>query len=156
MTSASTSGGRPARTVARVLGVRIVRLGRDECLALLAKTPLGRVAVTLGTLPVVRTVRFAVLDEGVVFKVGPSSSLRRSVPKAIVAFHADHYDEATREGWNLLVQGIGQEITEPRKIASLEKLGIPCWLSPAQDRYLMVPAQVVTGELVTWPEVPSS
>jgi len=137
--------------VVRVQGVRIVRLGREECLALLAKTPLGRVAVTLGALPVVRAVRFAVIEEGVVFKVGTTSSLRRSVPNAVVAFHADHFDEASREGWNVLVQGIGQEITQSRKIAALAKLPIPSWQSPAQDRFLMVPCQVVSGELISWP-----
>ncbi len=126
-------------------------LGRDACLDLLTQVPIGRVAVSIGALPAVRSVRFAVTTSGVVFRVAPASKLHRAVVNAVVAFHADHFDEGGRLGWSVLVRGHCEEVIDPGDVASLEGLRLESWTDPpGGDRFVRVPLTVVTGEQVHW------
>ena len=126
-------------------------LGRGACLDLLTQVPIGRVAVSIGAMPAVRSVRFAVTTAGVVFRVVPSSTLHRAVANAVVAFHADHYDEEGRLGWSVLVRGHCQEVLDPDDVAALEELQLESWTDPpGRDRFVRVPLTIVTGEHVRW------
>jgi nitroimidazol reductase NimA-like FMN-containing flavoprotein (pyridoxamine 5'-phosphate oxidase superfamily) len=127
------------------------RLSRDECLALLGQVSLGRVAISIDALPAIRTVRFALAPDHVVFKVGATSRLRRAAANAVVAFHADHCDEACRRGWSVLVQGLGEEVTSPSTVDSLRALPLAPWShESAGDTYMTISLTHVSGERATW------
>jgi len=88
-------------------------LSRSECLRLLATTPVGRVALSIGALPVVLPVNFALDGESVVFRTGPGSKLEAATRQAVVAFQADHVDLADETGWSVLLTGVARPSTTP-------------------------------------------
>jgi len=135
--------------------VLVVKLDRGECLAYLAQAPLGRVALTVGALPAIRSVRFALTEDHVVFRVASGSRLRRAVVNTVVVFQADHYDEHARQGWCVEVHGVGHEVTDPNTMAQLRMLPLePMGESPTSDHFVRVPTTSVSGQRVQWPAGP--
>lgn len=129
----------------------MIRLGRTECLSLLASVPVGRVAVNVGALPAIRTVRFALTAAHVVFRVANGSTLARAAA-GVVAFQADHYDRADRHGWCVQVVGRSEEVTEPADVDVVTALALEPWgTCGAGDRFFRLPLAKVSGERVRWP-----
>jgi nitroimidazol reductase NimA-like FMN-containing flavoprotein (pyridoxamine 5'-phosphate oxidase superfamily) len=80
-------------------------LDEDEAWALLRGGAVGRVGVTMGAMPAIFPVNYAVLDGAVVFRTAPGSKLSAAASDAVVAFEVDDYDRADRSGWSVLVVG---------------------------------------------------
>jgi nitroimidazol reductase NimA-like FMN-containing flavoprotein (pyridoxamine 5'-phosphate oxidase superfamily) len=130
----------------------IVKLTPEDCLTLLGQTRIGRVAVSIDALPAVRTVRFVLASGNIVFRAATDSRLREAVTNAVVAFQADHCDDAARQGWSVLVRGVGEEVNDADSVAQLRSLPLEPWAdSPTGDRFLRIPISMVSGERVFWP-----
>ena len=52
----------------------------------------------------------------------------------MVAFETDDYDERTRSGWSVLVNGRAHAIYEEAEIQRLSRLGLRPWVSAADRR----------------------
>ena len=129
----------------------VTRLDRPQCLALLGSVPVGRVAVNVGALPAIRTVRFALTGAHVVFRVAKGSTLSRAAA-GVVAFQADHYDGVDRHGWCVQVVGRSEEVTDPVEVDDLTGLALEAWgLGGAGDSFFRLPLAKVSGERVRWP-----
>jgi uncharacterized protein len=129
----------------------VVKLDPAECLALLARSPIGRVAVSIDALPAVRTVRFALSGDSIVFRVAANSRLRRAAAGAVVAFHADHYDQEAGEGWSVMAHGMCEEIRDVDALTSMRSLPLAPWAdTPTGDRSLRIPISMISGERVRW------
>lgn len=120
-------------------------LGRDECLALLRHSDLGRVAVSVGALPAVFPVNYRMLGDDVVFRTGTGSKLHAAVTNAIVAFEVDAVDREHRAGWSVLVTGTASELLDPREIANADGLGLEPWLQGPLSRWVRVRTQMLSG-----------
>lgn len=108
-------------------GVEI--LSEDECRDLLASSVIRRVAITLGALPAVLPVNFAVVVGDIVFLTGEGSKLRAALEQAAVAFEVDDFDAARRTGWSVLAVGMATEITDDDELAGCASCR--CGPSPA-------------------------
>jgi len=129
----------------------IIKLDPLECRQLLSRARIGRVALSIDALPAVRTVKFALADNDVLFRVAPTSRLRRAATGAVVAFHADHYDEQAGEGWTVLVRGMCEEISNVHAAAELASLQLEPWANtPTGDVLMRVPMSMISGERVQW------
>lgn len=82
---------------------RIARLDPAECMRLITPGGVGRVGYTGAQGPEIVPVNFAVINEAVVFRTLSGGVLERLAGDR-VAFEVDRIDEATRSGWNVLVQ----------------------------------------------------
>ncbi|HET6773773.1 MAG TPA: pyridoxamine 5'-phosphate oxidase family protein [Acidimicrobiales bacterium] len=80
-------------------------LDEDEAWALLRAGVVGRVGVTIGAMPAIFPVNYAVIDDAVVFRTAPGSKLSAAASDAVVAFEVDDYDRADRSGWSVLAVG---------------------------------------------------
>jgi nitroimidazol reductase NimA-like FMN-containing flavoprotein (pyridoxamine 5'-phosphate oxidase superfamily) len=126
------------------------QLSRSECLELLSTVPVGRVGVSIGALPAVLPVNFCVTDEAVIFRSTSGAKLSAAVAGTVVAFEADHYDEAGRTGWSVLVQGRAEEITDPAGLARAEQLPLESWaLDGAADHVIAVELAMISGRRIT-------
>lgn len=121
-------------------------LSRHECLRLLARGGLGRVAVSVGALPTVLPVHFAVVGEDVVFPVVPGGELDMAVRDAVVAFEADHIDPAT--GWSVVVTGIATEVSEVEKLRLLRTTPALAWALEEHQCFFRIPAEMVSGRRI--------
>ena|SRR5438445_9528567 len=117
-----------------------------ECVSLLGRVPVGRVGVSIGALPVVLPVNFALFDRSVVFRTVPGTKLDAAVAGAVVAFEADGYDRTGGAGWSVLVQGVASEVTDTAELSALRALPLEAWgVDGDADRFVRVAMTLISG-----------
>ena len=85
----------------------LVVLGRTECLRLLSGASVGRLAVTVGALPVILPVNFLRLDrDRVLIRTTTGTKLDAATRHAVVAFEVDDFDSFSHTGWSVCVTGV--------------------------------------------------
>jgi nitroimidazol reductase NimA-like FMN-containing flavoprotein (pyridoxamine 5'-phosphate oxidase superfamily) len=119
-------------------------LTRRECVELLGTVEVGRIALSVGALPVVLPVNFAMLGGDILIRTVTGSKLEAAATNAVVAFEADHVDAVDRAGWSVLVQGIASEITDPEELDRACRVPLEPW-SGLDGHYLRITTSVVSG-----------
>ena len=121
-------------------------LNREECLELLASAEIGRIAVSIGALPVILPVHIAMLDEDAVLRTGPGTKLDAAVANAVVALEADWFSPVDGSGWSVLVQGMASEIADPDVLERAALLPLPTWPGgEGGGRLVRIRSQAVSG-----------
>lgn len=123
-------------------------LSRVDCVQLLASATVGRVIMTAHALPVALPVSYALSGEDVVFRAGEGVKLDAAIAGTVVAFEVDHIDPHLQMGWSVLVTGLAHVVTDPDELVELDRLGVPTWLHPTQERYVRITSGSVTGRRV--------
>ena len=80
-------------------------LDEDMAWKLLRGGDVGRVGFTMGALPAIFPVNYAVIDDAIVFRTAPGSKLSAATDSAVVAFEVDDYDRTYRSSWSVLAIG---------------------------------------------------
>lgn len=120
-------------------------LGREECLGLLARAPVGRVIYTEQALPAVQPVTFALADGAVVVRTAAGSRLAAATRDTVVGFEADEFHPATAAGWSVTVVGRATVVTDPDERADLEDLPLYRWNNGRPDHYIRIEAERTSG-----------
>ena len=125
-------------------------LGRQECLRLMAKAPIGRIVYTRRALPAVLPVNFTLDGDGaILLRTSAVSELVRAIDGAVVAFEADDVDAARHSGWSAVVTGTAIVVTDPREHERLARTGPVSWVAAPQAVLVRIEPELVTGrELV--------
>jgi nitroimidazol reductase NimA-like FMN-containing flavoprotein (pyridoxamine 5'-phosphate oxidase superfamily) len=125
-------------------------LGRDECLRLLTKMPVGRIVHTRDALPAVLPVNFRLDGDGaVLLRTSAASELARAVDGSVVAFEVDEVDTARNAGWSVVVTGRATVVTDPAERERLTRIGPRSWAPSPQEVFVRIESELVTGrELV--------
>ncbi|MFH8447722.1 pyridoxamine 5'-phosphate oxidase family protein [Streptomyces fungicidicus] len=125
-------------------------LGRQECLRLMARVPVGRIVFTRRALPAVLPVNFRLdADGAVLLRTAADSELVRAVDGAVVAFEADDIDPARQAGWSVVVTGPARVVTDTAERRRLAVAGPVSWAPSAREVFIRVESELVTGrELV--------
>src|SRR3954452_5292991 len=89
----------------------LVELGPEECLRLLRTRQVGRVAFVADGQPLILPVNYAVDAATIVFRTDRGTKLA-AMPLTRVAFEADDIDEVGAQGWDVVVQGHADDITD--------------------------------------------
>ena len=103
----------------------------DRCLQLLSTATVGRVSFFADGEIVVLPVNHVMDGHDPVFRTARGSKLSAAEGQHVVAFEADGYDESTRSGWSVLVNGRAHAIYEEAEIRRLSRLGLRPWVSAA-------------------------
>ena len=104
----------------------------DRCLELLATAPVGRVSFFADGEIVVLPVNHVVDGQDPIFCTARGSKLSAAEGQNLVAFEADGYDERTKSGWSVLVNGRAQAVYEDVEIERLSRLGLHPWVTAAE------------------------
>jgi nitroimidazol reductase NimA-like FMN-containing flavoprotein (pyridoxamine 5'-phosphate oxidase superfamily) len=88
---------------------QIEDLTREECYALLAQEPVGRLVYTDDMGPIAVPVNYSLAGENIVFRI-EGRSRRRAVEQPVLAFEVDHLEVTKRSGWSVIVRGPGEEV----------------------------------------------
>lgn len=123
-------------------------LDEDQCLALLATKCVGRVGVSVAALPAIFTVNFVLDGRDVVFKTAEGTKLAAAARHAVVAFQCDSFDPDQRTGWSVLVVGRAIPVTEPDRVAELDRLGLDSWARGDRRHYVRVPVECISGRQI--------
>ena len=129
-------------------GYGIEVLSRSNCLQLLGQAQIGRIALSMGALPVVMPVNFAVFDGDILIWIARDTKLDRAASGAVVAFEIDGIEPGTQSGWSVLIQGMAQEITDEDEVRGARAVLLGPWVGP-DDHYLRVSANRVSGSRIT-------
>lgn len=129
---------------------RLRTLSRDECVARLLNSPIGRLGISSAAVPLVVPVHFTLDGETVVVATTPGTRLFAATRNRIVAFEADGYDP---EGgvWNVIVVGTATHLTDvaSARLASLGLLPRVTWdPSAEQVVYVAVRPEHVLGHQI--------
>ncbi len=129
-------------------GLLIAPLDVEECWARLRSATLGRVAISVGALPVILPVFFTVVDRSVVFRSTPGTKLAAATSGMVVAFEADGFQPTEQEGWSVLIQGVSRGVDEPAQLAELRTLSLPHVGGYRQDGFVSITASRITGRVI--------
>jgi uncharacterized protein len=110
-------------------------LSYDECVRLLGTVPVGRVGFFADGEIVVLPVNHVMDGHDPVFRTARGSKLSAAEGQDVVAFEADAYDEGTRSGWSVLVNGRAHAIYEDPEIQRLSRLGLRPWVPAAKHAF---------------------
>lgn len=124
-------------------------LGRDDCLVLLGRGFVGRIALLVDGRPEILPVNYAVADDVVVFRTTPGTVLNQAA-LSIVAFEVDDFDASTRSGWSVLVQGLAQDIGDAidQDSEHLRTLSLVSWAPGRRDRWFRIVPDKITGRRI--------
>ncbi len=123
-------------------------LEEAECRQLLAGGSIGRVGLTVGALPVILPVNYAVVDGDVVFRTGEGTKLRASHHGTVMAFEIDAYDEDAQTGWSVLAVGCAREVLDEDDASTFRGLGIAPWANGERTRYVRLHPEMLTGRRI--------
>ncbi len=84
----------------------------DQARRLLAGGEVGRVGITIGSLPAIFPVNYRLIDGAVVFRTAPGSKMSAATKGAVVAFEVDDYQLADRSGWSVLLVGRAEVVDD--------------------------------------------
>jgi nitroimidazol reductase NimA-like FMN-containing flavoprotein (pyridoxamine 5'-phosphate oxidase superfamily) len=131
------------------------RLTREECVALLETSDVGRLVVAEGGRPLIFPVNYAMDGEAPVFRTAPGTKLWASA-RSPVAFEVDAVDSETQTGWSVVVHGVAQEVTAFDR-AELQKrvYGLPVhpWARGDKPVFVRVAPRLITGRRIRQPAV---
>jgi nitroimidazol reductase NimA-like FMN-containing flavoprotein (pyridoxamine 5'-phosphate oxidase superfamily) len=128
----------------RLMDGGLESLSESECLAMAARRPIGRVAVSVGALPGVFPVTFCFVGRDVVFRTAAGTKLAAAVRGTIVAFEVDDFDAIGHVGWSVLIVGEASEVSAS-DVAELEPLPVRAWARGVRDHVVRIRSDVVSG-----------
>ncbi|WP_239138003.1 pyridoxamine 5'-phosphate oxidase family protein [Sphaerisporangium rufum] len=120
----------------------------DECMALLAGAPLGRIVYTDRALPAVQPVLFHLDGGAVVIRTSAGSALAAAVQDTVVAFEVDEVDARTRTGWSVTAVGHARVVDDPAETARLDLLPLRRWAPAGHERFILLRLERLTGRRI--------
>lgn len=133
----------------------LVILSQEDCLALLAHVPVGRVGVTMNALPVILPVNFAIAtppgddQPAVVVRTSPGTKLSAALDQSVVALEADSFDPVTHSGWSVLVQGTSRVLRDEADVAWAASLPLRPWADTDDANwFILLSMDVVRGRVL--------
>jgi nitroimidazol reductase NimA-like FMN-containing flavoprotein (pyridoxamine 5'-phosphate oxidase superfamily) len=130
---------------------RVRQLSPAECREKLRSAAVGRVGVSVRAMPAIFPIRFAMLDDHVVFRIPPDGTLARALPGAVVAFEVDGGDNPHTGGWSVLVVGLAELITWEADLDAARRLPLARWGTDDGDRFARISCQRTTGRQLGGP-----
>jgi nitroimidazol reductase NimA-like FMN-containing flavoprotein (pyridoxamine 5'-phosphate oxidase superfamily) len=132
-------------------------LDEQECRRLVGLGEVGRIAYVGRHDLTVLPVNYRLVGGDILFRTAQDSQtgedLRTGIEHAEykVAFEVDHFDEATREGWSVLIQGPAHHVDSPEEQAAAEAAGVRPWPSGEKDHFIRITPARITGRRVRQP-----
>jgi nitroimidazol reductase NimA-like FMN-containing flavoprotein (pyridoxamine 5'-phosphate oxidase superfamily) len=118
---------------------------REECLALVASVPIGRVVYTDQALPAIAPMNFVLDGDEVVVHIGAGSTLAAAIRDAVVAFQVDDFDSDTTTGWSVTITGRARLVDGGEEATRLSRLPLRPWVPTKNGEFIRIPARHVGG-----------
>jgi uncharacterized protein len=126
-------------------------LDEDECLRLLDREPVGRIALTSGALPVVLPVNFVMLERTIVFASDPGLKLEAARAGQVACLEVDGYEVLDHSGWSVLATGRLAEIVDPERLSAARQLPLSPWALTAPEHYVELSIELLSGRRIRRP-----
>ncbi|MBV2364148.1 helix-turn-helix domain-containing protein [Streptomonospora nanhaiensis] len=140
----------PGSTATAVPAPLLTALDSQECMELIARGGIGRIAFTsAGTaVPTVLPVNFALAGGSVVLRTREGGVIAEHAPGP-VAFEVDRIDDAMSQGWSVLVRGVAHRVRDAAERAALEAdTDVRPWAGGEREVWIRVVPEAVSGRRV--------
>lgn len=128
-------------------GLQILPL--DECLRLVASVPVGRLGFHVDGEMSVLPVNHVVDGQDVIFQTTLGSKLSAAEAQSVVVFETDDYDQATRTGWSVVINGHAEAVYEDTEIIPFDHLDLHPWPDAVDRAYwVRIRPVSITGRLI--------
>lgn len=122
------------------------KLTRAECRRLLPDATVGRLVVPTPHFPTLEPVSFALIEDELVVAVRAGSAGEAVPAGTVVSFEADVLDNASHQGWSVVVIGPVEELDAD--VALLVRPYLAPWPVTDADRLLLVKSDRISGQRV--------
>lgn len=121
-------------------------LDEEESLALLGSAEVGRVGVVVDGQPLIFPVNHVVSGRSIIVRTD-SARMLSGASLGKVAFEVDGFDAGAHSGWSVLVEGIGNDVTEALDETSerLQAVPVTPWAPGPKSRLLRIDVRTITG-----------
>jgi nitroimidazol reductase NimA-like FMN-containing flavoprotein (pyridoxamine 5'-phosphate oxidase superfamily) len=93
-------------------------------------------------------VNFAVAGKAIIFRTAPDTLLALNA-NAHLSFEVDHFDEARRAGWSVIVHGHAHQVTNELEVKRLEAVThLEPWAPGARDVYVRIAPTHISGRSI--------
>jgi nitroimidazol reductase NimA-like FMN-containing flavoprotein (pyridoxamine 5'-phosphate oxidase superfamily) len=129
-------------------------LGDAECMRLISRGGIGRLAYTGRYGLMVIPVNYKIYEDSIVFRTAHDSTtdedLRTGIVDAayLVAFEVDEFDSALREGWSVLITGAAHHVDSEDERASVRQAGVEPWAPGERDLFMRIIPSRFTGRRI--------
>jgi nitroimidazol reductase NimA-like FMN-containing flavoprotein (pyridoxamine 5'-phosphate oxidase superfamily) len=100
-------------------------LSYAECRALLIREQTGRVAVATPDGPHIVPLNYTVVDESIILRTTPFSTLATYGRNTTLAFEVDSFREGARVGWSVVARGRADVVLDPDELAHIRQIWPP-------------------------------
>jgi pyridoxamine 5'-phosphate oxidase-like protein len=108
----------------------------------------GRIGLMSADGIVMLPVNYAIAAKTIVFRTAPDTLLA-ALADAPASFETDHVDEASHEGWNILVQDCAHKVAGEREVRSLEQgTRLEPWVAGARDVWVRITPARISGRRI--------
>lgn len=118
-------------------------LDEAECLELLASVPVGRVAWSDDSGPVVIPVNHTVDNGTVLFRTSAYSVMAQRLQQGRASFQVDEFDDYTQSGWSVLVRGTAAFV-EPSELPASDDAPQP-WAEGVRTFTVRITPREISG-----------
>ena len=133
----------------------LVELTVEECLTLLRRKQVGRIAMATPAGLRILPVSYSVVEEQVVFRTLPYGEIANNVAGAEVAFEVDELDESLQKGWSVMAAGKCNPIEDPAQVHLIRSTDDPVpWADGQRNLYFRIDWTTLTGRQVGLPGRP--
>jgi len=124
-------------------------LTRETAMELLATKQVGRLAFhSPDRGPVALPINYRLMDGDIVLRTASDSSLATAAGQDPVGFEVDSTDEATGQGWSVLVTGRVDQVDDPAEQRRLLEHSATPWVGDDRNRVLRLLVGDVSGRRV--------
>lgn len=123
-------------------------LSDEQCRWLLRQARVGRVAVSVGSVPAVFAVNYMVAGDEIWFFTAEGTKLRAATARTTVTFEVDHFDAFAQAGWAVMVVGTARERTESTVIAGAKRFGLRPWAAGDRFHLVAISMEFVSGRRI--------
>jgi nucleotide-binding universal stress UspA family protein len=121
----------------------------EECLALLAGKSVGRLVVVHDDAPIAFPVNYVLDGRTVAVRTDPGTKLDWGT-LGRVAFEVDDIDEERRQGWSVVVQGVGRDVTDGVDAWSerMRSKELVPWVGGERQHWIAIASPRITGRRI--------
>ena len=123
-------------------------LAETECLLLLGRHSVGRLAVLDGGRPAMFPVSYRRDGATIVFRSDDGTKLDAIAEDDAVAFEIDELDPRARSGWSVTVMGRAVEVTDDAESEAIRRLHLEPWAPGPKARYIRIIPDSIGGRRI--------
>ena len=121
----------------------VAALSEEECWALLSRSELGRLALTVQGEPDIFPVNYVVDGGRLFFRTAPGSKLSELAVNPHVAFEVDEHDETYAA--SVVVKGVAERLELQHEIDDADGLPLTPWIPTLKYRWVRIVPVSISG-----------